>query len=173
MIFRSSSHPQSSGIFYGTMVINKYTAKITKSTAPCITVVLPVRNAIDVMKSDKNSNTVDLTSMPSVSGICVYMEITATAGMVSPIVANADPIARLRLVWSRFFCAARTAAIPSGKRTTAAIIIPTSAFGAPERITPSSITGDNVLASKTIIARDISSSTALMRVMNKVGGGAW
>src|SRR3546814_1000359 len=55
----------------------------------------------------------------------------ATAGMVRPIVASAEPSARLRLVCKRSAFAARTAATPSGARINAAISTPSTAGGAP------------------------------------------
>ena len=47
--------------------------------------------------------------------------VTATAGMVKPIVASEEPSARLRLFCSMLRCAARTAVMLSGARTTKAI----------------------------------------------------
>ena len=51
--------------------------------------------------------TVDLMSRPSVSVQPVASETMATAGIVSPMLASAEPSARFRLVCSRLARAAR------------------------------------------------------------------
>ena len=79
--------------------------------------VLPVRSAIAVMNRDNINSTVDFVSMPSTNSVCMYSDSTLTAGMVNPMLASAEPSARLRLVCRRLARAARNAAKPSGSRT--------------------------------------------------------
>jgi hypothetical protein len=90
----------------GTIVVNKYTAKITRCTVPCITVVRPVPSDSVATMMDSSSSTVDLTSIPSDKVQPVASETMATAGMVRPMLASADPSARLRLVCKRLARAA-------------------------------------------------------------------
>src|SRR5580658_4932962 len=97
------------------------------------------------------------------------IERKLTAGMVSPMLASADPNARLRLVCRRFARAARSAASPSGSSTMPAMITPTSAFGAPILATPASRLGASFLASSTTAHRHISSSTELAAVAALLG----
>ena len=77
------------------------------------------------------------------------METTATAGMVRPMLASAEPSARFMLVCKRLSRAARKAAKPSGSNTSAAIIGTTTVFGAPACATPASTVGVRTLASPT------------------------
>ncbi len=53
--------------------------------------------------------------------------------MVRSIVASAEPKARFKLVCNRSPCAALSAASPSGRRTSVAITMPTTAPGMPTR----------------------------------------
>ena len=57
------------------------------------------------------------------------IQTTATLGIVKPILANAEPNAKFKLVWSLFFRAAMIAAIASGNKIMAAITTPTKLFG--------------------------------------------
>src|SRR4029079_17258732 len=116
-------------LHHGTTAKNKKTAKITKCTTPCSTVVRPVPNVITPTKSVKAKRSWSLLPSPSSRGCCSAIETTATAGIVRPILASADPSARFKLVCSRLDRDARTAARPSGRSTSAAIKIPTTAFG--------------------------------------------
>ena len=75
------------------------------------------------------------------------IDATAIAGMVRPMLAIAEPSARLRLVWTRSRRAARTAASVSGSSTSSAITTPTNDCGKPGRATPDSIAGETALAS--------------------------
>ena len=81
-------------------------------TTPCSIVVRPVPNVTTPAISVSASNTVSLGSSPSVSGTSSRMETTATAGIVSPMLASAEPSARFRLVCSRLSRAARSASGP-------------------------------------------------------------
>ena len=89
-----------------------------------------------------------LGSTPNVSCIPVTIEVNVTAEIVSPILASAGPSAKLRLVCSLFSRAALKAAMPSGRRTTAAMRMPTGDLGAPIYKTDFSIAGASVLANK-------------------------
>lgn len=104
---------------------------MTSNTTPCSTFVLPVPKEIMIVNNANNSNTIDLASIPRVMVNPVKIETIATAGMVSPILARAEPSARLRLVCKRLFRADLSAAKPSGNRITNATITHTSDFGAP------------------------------------------
>ena len=73
--------------------------------------VRPVPNDNMIVKSDRISSTMDLVSIPSVTGKPEKTDTIATAGIVKPILASAEPSARLRLVCSLFCLAARTAAM--------------------------------------------------------------
>ena len=70
----------------------------------------------------------------------------AIAGIVSPMLAIAEPNARLRLVCTRSWRASRTAASVSGSSTSSAMTTPTADGGAPTASTPSSMAGDSILA---------------------------
>ncbi len=87
---------------------------------------------------------------------------TATHGIVNPILANAEPNARLRLVCSLFFFEAMIAAIPSGRRIIVAIITPTSTLGRLWLTMIFSIDGDNVLAGRTTTAMLMNRNTMLV-----------
>jgi hypothetical protein len=80
---------------------------------------------------DSICSTVDLASIPSDSGSPVDSDTSATAGMVMPMPARAEPSARFRLVCRRSARAAWSAAIDSGSSTTPAMMMPTSDSGAP------------------------------------------
>ena len=58
-------------------------------------------------------------------------ETTATVGMVYPMLAMAEPSARLMLFCSRLRRADFVAASPSGMSTITATTTPTKAFGSP------------------------------------------
>src|SRR5256885_889340 len=60
------------------------------------------------------SSTIGVEPRPSFSGPSSQIDATAITGIVSPMLAIADPIARLKLVWMRPRRAARTAASDSG-----------------------------------------------------------
>jgi hypothetical protein len=100
------------------------------------------------------------------------MLATAITGMVRPMDAIAEPIARLRLTCTRLRAAARTAAIVSGARTSSAITTPTTACGKPSAATPDSMAGDSILASPTTATSETTSRTRLVYVARSVGGSA-
>jgi hypothetical protein len=75
--------------------------------------------------------------------------------MVRPMVASAEPSAKFMAVCKRLTRAARSEASPSGISTTAAITIPTTAFGAPSAAIPSSTAGVSALAKPTTATREI------------------
>lgn len=101
------------------------------------------------------------------------MNTAATVGIVSPILASAEPSARFMLVCRRFARAAVTAASPSGSSTSAAITMPTAASGAPSRITACSTTGDSSFASSTTATRLANSSSMLITAVRLLGAAAW
>jgi hypothetical protein len=94
-------------------------------------------------------------------------------GMVSPMLAIADPKARLRLIWIRSPSAARAAARVSGSRTSKAITTPTNDCGKPAARTPASIAGDSTFASPTTATSATSSRQRLPVAAPRVGAGPW
>ena len=74
--------------------------KMTSSITPCRIVVLPVLNERMITNNDKRKSTVDPELMPRDKGKCVYNDTNETVGMVSPIVASAEPNERFRLLCS-------------------------------------------------------------------------
>ena len=145
---------------------------MTNKTTPCRIVVRPVPNDNILVNSDKISNSVDFVSIPSVTENPVITDTIATAGIVRPMLASAEPRARLRLVCNLFFLAALNAATPSGNKITRATIIPTMDFGAPNCITPRSTVGASVLASNTTAPRQSNNSNVLAIAVFFVGGSA-
>ena len=96
----------------------------------------------------------------------------AIDGMVSPMLAIAEPYARLRLVWIRLRAAALLAARVSGSSTSSAIATPTTACGKPAASTPASIAGDSTLARPTTPTSAVTSSPRLRRAAWSLGGAA-
>ena len=68
-------------------MVNRYTAKITRCTMPCSTVVRPVPSDSVATSSDRINSTVDFGSMPRVKVQPFASETIATAGQFS---AQAD-----------------------------------------------------------------------------------
>jgi len=93
--------------------------------------------------------------------------------MVRPMLAIAEPSARLRLVCIRLRSTARTAAIDSGSRTRSAITTPTNVRGKPAAATPASIARDSTLASPTTATRATTSNARLVMAVRVDGGSAW
>ncbi len=124
--------------------------------------VFPVRNDNDKINNDKINNTVDFTSIPRVRSKLKKIDTNATAGIVNPILANAEPNAKFKLDCKRLFIAALIADNASGKSTTHAIMIPTTDFGAPIESIPLSILGDKVFATKTTKAKAIINKNVLI-----------
>ncbi len=114
-----------------------------------------------------------LASSPNAMGKPEARDKAATAGIVRPIVASADPNPRLRLVWRRLARAALTAATLSGSNTSPAMITPTTARGAPAEATPASMAGAKLLANKTTAPKHAISSADEMMVARFDGGSAW
>lgn len=71
---------------------------MTNSITPCNTFVRPVANEIAFTNKANINNTVDFISIPSVIVQPVTKEKIAIAAIVKPMVANAEPKAKLRLV---------------------------------------------------------------------------
>ena len=93
-------------------------------------------------------------------------------GMVSPMLAIAEPSARLRLIWVRPRRAALSAAIDSGSSTSSAMITPTTAWGSPSRVTASSIGDDSTLARPTTATSETTSRPRLISARRSVGRSA-
>src|SRR5438045_7258869 len=83
---------------YGTSAKNTNAAKITRCTTPCITCVRPETSVIDATTKLSMSSTSSFGSRPSASGTPSSIDATATAGIVKPMLASAEPNARFRLV---------------------------------------------------------------------------
>jgi hypothetical protein len=71
--------------------------KMTSNTTPCRIVVLPVLRERMITNKDNRKSTVDPAPIPRDRGRLVYNETKETVGMVSPILARAEPRERLRL----------------------------------------------------------------------------
>ena len=95
------------------------------------------------------SSTIWVEPRPSTSGPSSQIDATAIAGIVSPMLAIAEPSARLKLVCMRSRRALRTAASVSGSSTSSAITTPTRGRRRADASTASSIAGDSTLASPT------------------------
>ena len=77
-------------------------------------------------------------------------ETIAAAGIVSPMLASAEPKARFMLVCNLLARDARNAASPSGNNTRAAITIPITLVGAPTPSARRSTVGVSTFANPTI-----------------------
>jgi len=79
------------------MMVKIYVRKITNNVMPCNTVVLPMLRDKMIMSSDKKKRMVGTASIPSVIWLPVDSATIDTIGMVSPMLARAEPSERLRL----------------------------------------------------------------------------
>lgn len=70
-------------------------------TIPCIILVRPVVKEMVIINKESPSRSIDFKSIPRVILKSPMTEAMATAGILSPILASADPKARLRLVCNR------------------------------------------------------------------------
>ena len=73
-------------------------------------VVLPIARVSAPMKNDRYMRVILRLLIPRLSGRLKIMAMVATVGMVSPILANADPSARFKLLCNLLTLAALTAA---------------------------------------------------------------
>ena len=138
-------------------------------TTPCSMVVLPIASVSAPMKKDRYIKTIFRSLMPKLKGRSKKMAIAATVGMVNPMLANADPNAKFRLLCRRFALAALSAAKPSGNNTKSAIAIPTIVLGAPAAFTPASMTGLSTSANPTTVTKESSSKKQLAAVLRLLG----
>src|SRR6516162_6218881 len=120
----------------GTTARKRKTATRKRWTIPWSTVVRPVPRVRRLTTRVSMSSNSSLGPRPSVKGLPRVMETPATAGMVSAMLANADPRAKFMLVWRRLALAARYAASPSGRRTSLAIYDANHASGRANRRNP-------------------------------------
>ncbi len=118
------------------------------------------------------ASTIWVASSPSSSGPSSQIEAMAMAGMVSPMLAMAEPKARLRLVWIRSRRAARAAASVSGSNTSSAITTPTNDGGNPTAATPALIAGVSTLARPTTATSASRSRPRLASALRPLGGSA-
>ena len=95
---------------YGTKLKNKNSKKIIKCTTPCSRVVLPMARVSAPMKNDRYIRVIFRLLMPRLRGRLKTMAIVATVGIVSPMLANADPRAKFKLLCNLLALAALTAA---------------------------------------------------------------
>ena len=136
---------------------------------PWSRVVLPVAKVIAPIKKDKYIKTIFRELMPRLRCKLKKIAIAATVGMVSPILAKAEPSAKFKLLCKRLALAARTAAKPSGRRTNIAMAIPTIVFGAPAAFTADSIAGLKSSASPTTATNETRSRKTLTVVFKLLG----
>ena len=99
--------------------------------------------------------------IPRLSGKSNRIAIAATAGIVKPILASAEPSAKFKLLCNRLALATLKAAKLSGNSTSIAIAIPTTALGAPIALTAASMVGLSNLAKMTTAIREINNSAPL------------
>ena len=118
------------------------------------------------------NNTICVASRPRTNGPLSQIEAMAMAGMVSPMLAMADPKARLRLVWIRSRLAAREAASVSGSSTSRAITTPTNDGGKPTAATPASMAGVSTFANPTTATSASSKRPRLASALRPLGGSA-
>jgi len=154
---------------YGTRLKNKNSKKIIRCTTPCNRVVLPIARVSAPIKNERYISVILRLLMPRLNGRLKTIAIIATAGMVSPILAKADPSAKFKLLCNLLALAALTAADPSGKSTSIAMEIPTTVFGAPAVLTPASIAGLSASASHTTTISEVDNRTVLKAVLRLLG----
>ena len=147
-------------------------ASRTRCTAPCNRVARPGTTVRIATTTVTASKTIWVASSPSSSGPSSQIEATAMAGMVSPMLAMAEPKARLRLVWIRSRRAARLAASVSGSNTSSAITTPTNDGGNPTAETPALIAGVSTLARPTTATSASRSRPRLASAARLLGGSA-
>ena len=141
-------------------------------TTPWRTVVLPIAKVSAPIKKERYIKIILSELIPRLNGRSKIMEIAATAGMVNPMLARADPSAKFKLLCKRLAREARTAAKLSGKSTNSAMAIPTIVLGAPAALTPASMAGLSALANPTTASNAIRRSPALTNVFKLLGLGA-
>ena len=158
--------------FHGTIARKRNAAKITKCTRPWSTVVRPVPKVITPTRRVIASSICSFRSSPSLSGSPNRMDMAATAGIVRPMLASADPKAKFKLVCNLLARAAFKAAKLSGSNTKVAMTMPTTGLGAPTLATKSSTVGVSAFARPTTATRDRSSNPTLMIEVLLDGRGA-
>ena len=96
---------------------------------------VPVERPVAIVRMLTPSVNASITSSkgpsPRLNGSPKTIDTVATTGIVRPMLASADPSARLNEDCSRSASAARMAAKPSGISTSRAIATPIALFGAP------------------------------------------
>ena len=81
-----------------------------RCTTPCSMVVRPIASVSAPMKKDRYMSVILRLLIPRLKGKLKKMAMAATVGMVSPILASAEPSAKFKLLCRRLALAARTAA---------------------------------------------------------------
>ena len=71
---------------------------MTNKITPCNTLVRPVANDEDETKRANNTKMADFMSMPKIKVQPIINDKLATTGIVKPMLAMAEPSAKLRLV---------------------------------------------------------------------------
>ena len=69
-----------------------------RCTTPCSRVVLPIASVSAPIKNDKYISVMFRLLMPRLNGRLKKIAIAATVGMVNPMLAKAEPRAKLRLL---------------------------------------------------------------------------
>ncbi len=85
-------------LIHGTKLKNKNSKKIIKCTTPCRRVVLPIARVSAPIKKDRYIRVIFNELMPRLNGKLKKIANAATVGMVKPMLANAEPSARFRLL---------------------------------------------------------------------------
>lgn len=68
------------------------------STNPCIILVRPVASEIVIINKDNPKSSIDLILIPNIILISAITETKAMKGILRPMLARAEPKAKLRLV---------------------------------------------------------------------------
>lgn len=80
------------------MLRNKNSKKMIRCTTPCSRVVLPIARVSAPIKNDKYISVMFRLLIPRLNGRLKKIAIAATVGMVNPMLAKAEPRAKLRLL---------------------------------------------------------------------------
>ena len=146
---------------------------MVRCTMACSRVARPGMIVNGVATTVRTNNTRCVGPNPRMSGVSTNWVISASAGIVKPMLATADPSARLSEVCRRPRRAALTAARVSGSSTSKAMTTPTKAEGRPAAPTARSMAGDCTLASPTTATKESSRKPTLVNAVAALGGSAW
>ena len=82
----------------GNTMIKIYIIRLTRSTIAYKLLVCPLFRESITVKIDRASRIMDFIVKPRINGKSMMVQTITTVGILSPILANAEPSARLMLV---------------------------------------------------------------------------